>query len=191
MKRAYLIHGWGGSSSSEPWFDWLKKESKKKNIKIISLDMPNTNHPKIEEWVGFLEENIKDVDEHTYFIGHSIGCQTIIRYLEKLHKHKRIAGCAFVAGFFDLITHSSEELEIAHPWINSKIKFVRVLDHCNNFLAIFSNDDPDVSLKESEKFKEYLNAKIIVKHGQEHFNETEKIQEILDFLKCKHTQKKF
>ena len=185
MKTIYLIHGWGGSDSSERWFGWLKEEMKKKGFNIISFNMPNTNNPKIEEWVGYLEENIniKDIDEQTYFIGHSLGCQTIMRYLEKLHKHKRIGGCVFIAGFFDLINLEPEELKIAHPWVTSKIDFGRILDHCNNFLAIFSDNDPDVHLDEAEKFKKDLGAKIIIKHGEEHFNETNKIPEILEFIK--------
>lgn len=185
MKRAYIIHGWGGSSSSEPWFDWLRKELPKKNFKVTILDMPDSDEPKIEKWVKFLEEQINsdEIDEETYFIGHSIGCQTIIRFLEKLHRHKKIRGCVFVAGWFDLINMEPEEMEIAHPWINTKVDFERVLDHCSNFLAIFSNDDPYVHLNESEKFRENLGAKIILKHKEKHFNETEKIPEILEFLK--------
>ena len=184
MKRAYLIHGWGGSSEGG-WFDWLKEELAKKGFEVKAFDMPNTFHPKIEEWVGFLEKEIspEEIDEQTYFIGHSIGCQTIIRFLEKLHKHKRIGGCAFVAGWFKLINLNPEELEIAHPWGDNSINFERVLDHCNNFLAIFSNDDFMVHLDEADKFREKLGAKIIVKEDQGHFNETEKIPEILEFVK--------
>ena len=183
-KKVYLIHGWGGSSEGG-WFDWLKEELSKYNVKVYAFDMPNTDNPKIEKWVKYLEENIKDVDEQTYFIGHSIGCQTIMRYLEKLHKHKKIAGCVFVAGWFDLIlsAHDSEELKIAHPWINTKIDFGRVLDHCNKFLAIFSNNDPCVHVDEAVKFKKNLGAKIIMKKNEEHFNKTKKIPEILEFLK--------
>lgn len=182
MKKAYLVHGWGGSSEGG-WFEWLKEELSKKGFSVIAFDMPNTDHPKIEEWVEYLEENIKDVDEKTYFIGHSVGCQTIIRFLEKLHKSKKIAGCVFVAGWFGLINLEPEELEIAHPWTNTKIEFSRILDHCNNFLAIFSNNDPYVHLDEAEKFRKNLGAKIIIKHNQGHFNETEKISEILEFVK--------
>ena len=85
MKKVYLVHGWGGSSEGG-WFDWLKLELKSKGYEVKAFDMPNTEEPKIEEWVGYLEANIKDVDEETYFVGYSIGCQTIIRFLEKLHK---------------------------------------------------------------------------------------------------------
>lgn len=183
-KKIYLIHGWGGSSEGG-WFDWLKAELSAKGHSVKAFDMPDTENPKIEKWVGYLRENINlnEIDENTYFIGHSIGCQTIIRFLEKLHKHKKIGGCVFVAGWFDLINLEPEELLIAHPWVNSKINFERVLDHCNNFLAIFSTNDPYVHLDESKKFEKNLGAKIIIKKGLNHFNTVDKIPEILEFLK--------
>lgn len=182
MKKVYLIHGWGGRSECEGWFSWLKKELPKKGFEVVVFDMPDSNNPKIEDWVKYLEDNIKGVDENTYFVGHSIGCQTILRFLEKLHKHKRIGGCVFVAGWFKVINLEPEELEIAHPWMTSQIHFERVLDHCNNFLAIFSDDDPYVHRDEAEKFKEYLGAKIIFKKKQGHFNDTERLPEIVEFL---------
>src|SRR3989344_5696346 len=124
MKKVYLIHKWGGNSGEE-WYVWLKEELEKKGFEVEVFDMPNTDEPKIEEWVKYLEENINsdDIDEKTYFVGHSIGCQTILRYLEKLHKNKKIAGCVFVAPWLDLINLGEEEMKIAHPWINTKIDF--------------------------------------------------------------------
>ena len=183
MKKVYLIHGWGGSSSSEPWYLWLKDKLASRGFKITILDMPNTDEPKIEEWVEYLRENIKSVDEQTYFIGHSIGCQTIMRFLEKLHKNKRVGRCVFVAPWLDLINLEQKEMKIAHPWINSKIDFKRILGHCDNFLAIFSTNDPYVHISESKKFRDNLGAKIIIKKNEKHFNETEEIPEILQFIK--------
>lgn len=181
-KRVYLIHGWGGTGSGG-WFDWLKEELPKEGFEVRSFDMPNTLEPKIEDWVGYMKENITEVGENDYFIGHSIGCQTILRFLEKLHKHQRVGGCVFVAGWFNLESLKGEELEIAHPWINNKIDFSRVKDHCDNFLALFSKDDPLVNIKEAEKFKKELDAKVIIKSDKGHFNEVPEIPEIIDFLK--------
>ena len=184
MKKVYLIHGWGGTGSGG-WFDWLKKELPKKGFAVKSFDMPNTGNPKIEEWVNYLEDKInsEEINEETYFIGHSIGCQTIMRFLEKLHKHKKVGGCIFVAGWFDLIDLNPQEMEIAHPWINKEIHFERIIDHCNNFLSIFSRDDPYVHIDEAEKFKEKLDSKIIIKKNLGHFNEVYEIPEILNFIK--------
>lgn len=181
MKKVYLIHGWGGSCEGG-WFDWLKEELIKKKIKVYAFDMPNTEHPKIEEWVNYLERNIKNVDEETYFVGHSIGCQTMMRFLEKLPKHKVVGGCAFVAGWFNLVNLNNEEMLIAHPWINTNIDFERIRRHTNNFLGVFSDDDPYVPLSNKDIFKEELGAKIITKKKGGHFNNINKIQEVLDFI---------
>lgn len=188
MKKVYLIHGWAENDSSEKWFGWLRDSCEKEGIKFISFNMPNSHAPKIEEWVHYLKENIpvEDLDEHTYFVGHSVGCQTIMRYLEKLPKTKRIAGCVFVAGWFDLINLEPEELEIAHPWTNTEINFERILEHCDRFLALFSDNDPYVHSDESKKFEKDLGAKIIFKHGDGHFTSADgviEIPEILSFIK--------
>ncbi len=187
MKRAYIIHGWGGSSK-EPLLEWIKEELQKKGYSVKILDMPHTDAPKIEEWVEYLKKEIssEEIDEDSIFIGHSIGCQTIMRFLEKLHKHKKVGKCIFIAPWIDLINLEPDELEIAHPWINTKIDFDRILDHCTDFVCIFSNNDPYVHLDEAEKFKEKLNAKIVILKNKGHFTEKygiEKLPEILDFLK--------
>ena len=184
MKKVYVVHGWGGSPSSECWFGWLKRELTKRNIKVDFLEMPNTNNPKIGEWVSYLNNTLKELDEQTYFIGHSIGCQAIIRYLEQLPENIKVAGCIFVAGFFNLPNlKTQEEIKIARPWIETPINFEKINIHTRNFLAFFSNDDPDVPVSDSKLFKKRLGAKIIIKENEEHFNETQDIPEMLDFLK--------
>ena len=72
VKKVYLIHGWDGNSSSEPWFQWLKTELPKKNIEIITFDMPNTSEPKIEEWVGYLRKKIDEPFKHAKKLIHTI-----------------------------------------------------------------------------------------------------------------------
>lgn len=184
MKKVYLVHGWGGNSSGG-WFDWLNEELKEKNVKVEALEMPDTNYPKIELWVKHLENNVKEIDKETYFVGHSIGCQAILRFLEKIPENIKIGGCIFVAGFFNLKEESyegEEDKEIAKPWLETPISLEKVKEHTNNFLAIFSDNDPDVPLSDSEIFKEKLNAEIIIKNNEEHFNNTMKIKEILDFI---------
>jgi len=183
MKRAILVHGWGGNSESEAWFPWLKEQLSKNKIKVYTFDMPDTDNPKINSWVNFLQKNIKEIDEGTYFIGHSIGCQAIMRYLEKLADNKKIAGCIFVAGWFNLQGLSEEEKEIAKPWLETPVNFEKIKKHTNNFLVILSNNDPYVPLSDKNIFKNKLGAKVIIKNNEEHFNNTKEIKEILEFVR--------
>ena len=185
MKKVYLVHGWEGSPTSERWFNWLKEELKEKNIKFDALEMPNADYPRISEWVSYLNNTVKEIDEETYFVGHSIGCQAILRFLEKTPENIKIRGCIFVAGFFNLKEESyecEEDREIAKPWIETPINLEKVKEHTINFLAIFSDDDPDVPLSDSKIFKEKLHAEIIIKNNEGHFNKTAEIKEILDFI---------
>jgi hypothetical protein len=101
MKRVFIIHGWGGKGG-EGWQNWLKKELEKKGFEVFAPDMPDTENPKIETWVPFLSKLVGKCDEETFFVGHSIGCQTILRYLESLPESEKAGGAVFVAGWLNL-----------------------------------------------------------------------------------------
>ncbi len=183
MKKVYLIHGWGGSSQGG-WFTWIKQQLEGK-AEVRAFDMPDTNYPKIDDWVNFIKNNILELDNETYFIGHSIGCQAILRFLETLEEGKKIGGCVFVAGWFNLKPSSfadKEEKEVARPWLSTPIDFDKVKQHCKNFLAIFSDTDPYVPITDEKLFKEKLDAKTIIKHDKEHFNKWQEMPEIINFI---------
>jgi len=179
-KKAIIIHGWSGYPD-EGWLLWLRKELEEREFEVISPAMPNTDKPKIEEWVSFLEKQVKEPSKDTYFVGHSIGCQTILRYLEKLPEDTKIGGAIFVAGWFNLkpgAMEDEDDVEIAKPWIERSLDYKKILSHTNNFIAIFSDDDPDVPLEDSELFKQRLGAKIIIEHNKGHFTEETNVTKI-------------
>jgi len=172
-KRAFLIHGWEGYPE-EGWFPWLSEELSKKGFKVEVLPMPNSQSPKIEEWVPFLAKNVGEIDEKTVLIGHSIGCQTIWRYLESLKEGERIAGAVLVAPWIRLKAENAlqdeESKEIAKPWLEIPIAWEKVKKNCGKFVVILSDDDPYVYLEDGKFFKEQLGAKLIIEHNMKHFS---------------------
>ena len=166
MKTVYLIHGWGDNQNSN-WFPWIKKELEKKNFKVIIPNMPNTDKPKIEEWVSHLKKVIKGTNENTYFIGHSLGCQAILRYLELTNK--KVGGAIFVAGWFNLKNLEDEELLVAKPWIETPINFDKIKKNLK--LTVFlSENDPFNCLKENKTmFETKLGAKVKIIEKAGHF----------------------
>ena len=174
-----MIHGWGGSGQGG-WFDWLRQELKNRGWKVENPNMPNTDEPEIDFWVNKLKEIAGDADEETYFLGHSIGCQTILRYLEKLPENIKVGGVIFVAGWFTLKGLNSEEKEIVKPWLETPIDLKKVKKHTDKFIAIFSDNDPYVPLSNVELFKNNLRAKTIVLNNKEHFNEIVEFPEVLN-----------
>lgn len=78
-KRVFIIHGWDGFPE-EGIFPWLKKELQNRGFLVFNPSMPEPSRPQIETWVKFLEKQVGIPDENTFFFGHSIGAQTILRY---------------------------------------------------------------------------------------------------------------
>jgi hypothetical protein len=177
-KRVFIIHGWDGYPE-EGWFPWLKKELEKNGYQVQIPAMPNPSEPKIESWVPHLAEIIGEVNENTFFVGHSIGCQTILRYLENLPADQKIGGAVLVAAWFKLVNlGANEEKRIAKPWLETPINTEKIKQHTDKFVAIFSDNDGWVSMDNKEVFEKRLNAKTIIEHQKGHFSGSDNINEL-------------
>ena len=184
MNKIYIIHCWDGTKE-DGWYPWLDKELSNENNKVYRLNMPNTSNPKIEEWVSFLDKQIETLDEKTYFIGHSIGCQTILRYLQTKDICK-VGGILFVAPWLDLLDYAIEDEDsynTAKPWLTTPINFEKIKKFTNNISCIFSDNDYFVSLDQKNKFEELLNVKTIIVNNKGHISAEDGVYELDDILK--------
>lgn len=178
-KRTFVVHGWDGGSDKD-WLPWIKRELSGKGYEVNLLSMPTPEYPKIETWVPYLAKAIGEPSKNTILIGHSMGCQTILRYLESLSEGRRVDKVILVAGFGSYLTGlTDEEKFVAKPWLETPIDFNKVRTKANNFVAIFSDNDPYVPLEENAKtYKEKLGAEIIIKHNMGHFKGDDGVTEL-------------
>lgn len=187
MNKIYIIHCWDGTKE-DGWYPWLDNELSNENNKVYRLNMPNTANPKIEEWVSFLDKQIETLDDKTYFIGHSIGCQTILRYLQTKDICK-IGGILFVAPWLDLLDYAIEDEEsynTAQPWLTIPIDFKKIKKFTNNISCIFSDNDYFVSLDQKDIFEELLNVKTIIVNNKGHISQDDNVYELKEILEeCK------
>lgn len=181
-KRAFIIHGWEGYPE-EGWFPWLKEELESKGCQVKIPSMPSPETPKIKTWISFLQKKAPKPDQNTYFVGHSIGCQAIMRYLELLPDKTRVGGIVFVAGFFDLVGLTKEEIEIVRPWLETPIDTRKVRQRAKGISAIFSTNDPWVPLSQAKVFKKRLKAKVIIEKDKGHFSGDDGITQLPSALK--------
>jgi len=186
VKRVFIIHGWEGTPK-DGWYPWLKKELDKKGFDAYLPQMPNTNAPEISVWVNYIKKIVGKPDKNTYFVGHSIGCQAILRYFESLPKSAKVGGAVLIAGWFKLTPISTPDKEskaILKPWLETPINIDKVLQRTKNLIAIFSDDDPYVPLKENKREYEKFCRKIIVEKGKKHMTEDDNIKELPSALQA-------
>ncbi len=172
MKRVLLIHGWDGRPDNH-WFPWLALELKANfsahggpasGWEVNVPQMPNSGNPRVLEWLEFLKKYVGKTDKDAYFVGHSLGCITIARYLETLSPKVRVGGCVFVAGFSGRINVPEIREFYELPFDPEKAKA-----HCDKFVTIFSDNDPYVPMEKSLEMARELGAKTILERGKGHF----------------------
>lgn len=184
-KKLYVIHGWS-CSPQEPMLAWIISEAKKIGFEVVAPIMPHPDEPTIGDWVNNLNVIVTNPDQNTYFVGHSVGCQTVLRYLEK-QDNVQVGGVILIAPWLILSNlETEEEKVIGKPWIETPIDFNKVKQAARSFTAIFSDDDPVVPFeKNKELFSKYLNPQVIVEHDKGHFTEgdgVQSLQSVIDTL---------
>jgi predicted alpha/beta hydrolase family esterase len=171
MPNVYLVHCWGGTVD-EGWYPWLARKLTDQQVLVSMENMPDTDQPQISKWVGKLTEQVSVLSAETFFIGHSIGCQTILRYLET-QPVTSIGGILLVAPWFDLLPEalSDGSDEIADEWIKTPIDFAKVCQFTKNITAVFSDNDKYVSLEQEAVVREKLRAKTLIVAKQGHISD--------------------
>ena len=177
MTRVIIVHGWGASPESD-WHPWIKQELELKGYDVVIPEMPNTDMPDMNEWIPYLAETIGRSTKDTILVGHSIGCQTILRYLETKKTTTTFDGIVLVAPWTHLTreaTEDPESLAVAKPWLEKPIDWDYIRNKAR-FISIFSDDDRHVPLSETKIFERMLNSEIRIEHEQGHFSQEEGIK---------------
>lgn len=146
--------------------------------------MPDPGTPRIETWVPFLVSKIKSPDENTVLVGHSMGCQAILRFLEKIPEGRQAGKVILVGGFTESVSNleTDEERGIVKPWLETPIDFVKVKRSAKEIAAFFSDNDRWVPLENEKAIKEKLDAKTIIEHGMHHWGDRDSITEVPSIL---------
>jgi len=173
MKRAIIVHGWRGSPTGN-WFQWLKKELEKQNFTVEVPKMPNADFPEIDKWVKHLAKLVDEEDDN-YLIGHSMGCQAILRYLESKPENVKVKGVVLVAGFIaslsEEIMKDPEDAGILSPWLETPIDLKKAKANAGKMVSIVSDDDPYIPEDNWQEFEKL--GKVIILHEKGHIQEIE------------------
>lgn len=172
MKRAVLVHAWG-CLPTDGWFPWLTRELESRGYGVLAPAMPDADHPHIEPWVRALFETVGMPDRDTVFVGHSMGCQAIVRYCEALPDGVALRGVVFVAGFFTSVTglrDTPEQKATLDEWLKTPVDFAAAQSHILKSVAIFSDNDPYVPMENQDMFRDQLGSEIVIVPNAGHFS---------------------
>jgi hypothetical protein len=164
MKRAIIVHCWEGYPKY-CWYPAVKSQLEDRGFSVKVPAFPETEAPKLDKWLPKLKEEAESPDEDLYLIGHSVGCITILRYLESLDEGEKVGGVVLVAGFTNDL--GMEELK---NFFTTDIDFEKIKSKANKFVAIHSDDDPYVPLEHGDIFRDKLSAELIIKPNSKHFS---------------------
>ncbi|PKV50288.1 hypothetical protein ATE84_2343 [Aquimarina sp. MAR_2010_214] len=160
--QIYLIHGYTASKTSN-WFPSFKKELQSANVEVTILDMPNSKAPQFYEWANYMEKSIPKYDENTIFIGHSLGCVTLLNYLNT-NRLGAVKGLFLVSGFV-------EETPIPElsQFVQPKLDYDYINNLTQNRIALSAIDDDIVPYDYSKRMAKKLKATFILLDEGKHF----------------------
>ncbi len=185
IMNVVVVHRWDGVPSSD-WYPWLRAELKKQGARAAIPAMPNTEEPDIDRWVSTLQSELPKPTTDTYFVGHSIGCQTIMRYLEKLPGRATVGGLVFVAGWFVLSNLEDEDVEaVARPWMETPIDAKTVREKTANITVFISSNDPYGMQRDNKKrFEKELGATVVMEKNKGHFTADDGVTQVPEVLEA-------
>lgn len=134
--------------------------------------MPNWHQPNIAESAQYLFSQIGELGPSTYFIGHSVGCQAVLRFLEpklEANPQLRIGGLLFVAAWIKV----AKTWSTLDPWLdNAALPYQAIADRAASRKVVISDNDPFTpDYKANEKlWRDQLHADVTLCHGRAHFN---------------------
>ncbi|MFQ2202364.1 RBBP9/YdeN family alpha/beta hydrolase [Aeromonas hydrophila] len=159
--RVFIVHGYTASPHSH-WFPWLKAQLEARDIRVEVLAMPDPHHPQPAAWDAVMDSLVRDHDERTFLLGHSLGCITILRQLSRLPASRRVGGILLVSGF-DQPLHTLPELD---PFMTQGYEPAHIMALAPRRVVVASRDDAIVPYRYCQHLSEQLAAPLYsLEHG--------------------------
>lgn len=158
----YVVHGYTANSQAN-WYPDLKNHLESENVAIHIFDMPNSHAPVEKEWLDFLEAKITNFDEKSIYIGHSLGCATILKFLEDKNTDN-IESLFLVSGFVE-----NSPIPELSEFVKEKINYAKFIKTISNRIVISAEDDDIIPYQYSEILAKKLNAQFNLLRTGKHF----------------------
>ncbi|MFC7422223.1 RBBP9/YdeN family alpha/beta hydrolase [Iodobacter arcticus] len=162
MPTLYIIHGFDAAPSNH-WFPWLQDQLTSLGVACHILAMPNSSQPDLNAWLATIRQSVAVHDEDVYFVGHSLGCITVLRHLEQINQ--AIGGVVLVAGFAEAVPKLPQLDEFTAQPLNT----AHLRQHIKQRCVIASDNDATISFAFTEALSQQLDARFLTIKNGGHF----------------------
>jgi len=172
--QIYIVPRWSGTPQSDWYPRAMRTVETHPSAGLAILAMPDWNTPIIEASVHALRQMLPPEALHkdVYLVGHSIGCQALLHYLESIahtHPHTRIGGLLCVAAWFEVDRH----WDTIAPWLSAKIDYASISPLCREITVLISDNDPFTAdyARNTHLWQTRLHAEVQLFPSMRHFND--------------------
>jgi predicted alpha/beta hydrolase family esterase len=163
--KIILIHGLAATKKSN-WFPWLEKTVYHNlGLSVQSISLPHSKIPNSDKWLGSLNKEIRNPDENTFFIAHSLGCITLLKYIEGLPDTIVVGGVILISAFDETLPL----IPLINSFVDRKPVYHRIIPKVRNIKVIGSSNDIIVPLKYTKKVAAQLRVPVTEIQSAGHF----------------------
>ncbi|MEK3899243.1 RBBP9/YdeN family alpha/beta hydrolase [Paenibacillus sp. FSL R7-0179] len=152
-KHVYIVHGYGATPANH-WFGWLQKRLDADGITSDILEMPTPLSPNLQEWLEHLSSKAKLLNQDTYFVAHSLGCVSLLKYLLSARPQEPLGGLVLVSGF----TKPLPGLPMLDEFTQDQINYSEAAALAPKRAVIASKDDAIVPVALSKELAQVIHA---------------------------------
>lgn len=161
MKRVFIVHGYGATAANH-WFGWLQGQALARGAEAVALTLPDSENPDFAAWQQGLHEAIGMPQADDIFVGHSLGCISLLHYLTAMSP-ARIGGLVLVSGFVDKLPGFAAIGDFSMDGFIAKarVDVARVAAMTADITCVISENDHVVPAALSRGLAERLHARMV------------------------------
>lgn len=163
-RRVVVVHGFD-AAPDQHWFPWLRDGLAAQAVPADVMALPEPSFPEAGAWQEAVVRAVGEPDEHTWLVGHSLGCITLLRFLAALPQPWTLGGLVLVAGF----TGRLESAPVLDEFLAEDVDVTSVRANVRRVLVLRSDDDATVPPATTDALARRLDAPVLVVPGAGHF----------------------
>jgi predicted alpha/beta hydrolase family esterase len=185
IERIVIVPRWSGHADVD-WYPWLREQlGSALQIEVVEL-VPTPSAPEIDACVAALQAALGTDPAalgKTLLVGHSVGCQALMRYLASLTPAESAGArprLLCVAGWWTIDT----AWPTIQPWVSTPISLAPLRANTDQVAVLLSDDDPFTGDWRANQllWEQRLGAQVEISYGARHFNASQE-PAVLDLVR--------